>query len=1106
VDWTKYRVYNLEITHAERTAEREPVPADHPINTPCLHDLLAAPLSDVEVVRKKIRAQVERLPQTLELGQPRSDDISAPAHWQTPLYYAAVRAPVELVKLLLDLGAEVDAFSSRGVTPLVGAILQRRFDAVELLLEHGASLDVPNVVVVDDQEVKTYPPIVAAARVGEKELVLRALEAGASIDARGRSADQDDESKRERLYTPLTAAITGAGPSWAVNQPHGELVELLLERGASLNLTAECLSPLEAAEFSAELVQRLIDAGAEAKGPVNSTLLLAALGERDGHDSIPDAEKAVALISAGARTDAPNALALACKLKTRCEYFERPYTGEMGLTIVNALLDAGADPNYAWHTMPLCFAAAYPQPDFAIVEALLEGGAEIDQRDGKRITPLRYAIGQNEDDRLANMLLDRGASIERGDGHWSPLHDAVWVGKLAIAARLLERGASVEETTSDGRTPINVAAWNDQVEAIRWLLERGADPDGGETGWSALMAAARKNNVEAVKLLLDAGADPERKGTLPWDENDKTRRTAQEHAEAEGAGAAADALGKRTGKAFASLHRAVEADDLGEVQRLLAEGAKADRADGEHQRRPAHLARSAPVLAALLDAGAKVDGPDKHGNTPLMLAAQGGHPGALAMVQLLIERGADLNKRARGSQQTPLTAAAGGGELDIVEGLLEAGAKVRCKDYSPLHAAAAKGRVEVIKRLLDAGAEVDAWSHDGVGKRTPLGEAACCGHLEAARLLLAAGASSSKRDDTPGDDEDEDYWCYAGYNAVSHAASQGNYDVLKLLLAEGDGGVFDETADHSYPEDLAEGHPRCQALIRAWIDGKSPEEFEADEQAAQAAAAEARASAEAGDDLYLQKVEAPFVHHGDRSLPGKVKLKYGDWSVLFPSGYAFCLIHSMGKYEVRVADVEGVHELPEQLVQPSFTYCQSPDATRMLLVAGQRLIEINLATRAMRDLYTAERKIDCAGYARDAVYALDSEGLCYMPYGEGEGALKPAWTLPRGEEVETLESTGGALICIVTKSNTRRVVFATLDGEGMRHHARVELENPLTRVWFHRGPDDEQQRVFAMDSWSDTDATFYELHNVGITGRGELAEQVLAKPIVDDLPLTPVVD
>ena len=56
---------------------------------------------------------------------------------------------------------------------------------------------------------------------------------------------------------------------------------------------------------------------------------------------------------------------------------------------------------------------------------------------------------------------DLQAEIEAGDDtNWSALHFAAWKGKEAVAAQLLQAGASVSAVTANGSTPLHVAADN----------------------------------------------------------------------------------------------------------------------------------------------------------------------------------------------------------------------------------------------------------------------------------------------------------------------------------------------------------------------------------------------------------------------------------------------------------------------------------------------------------------------------------------------------------------------------------------------------------------------------------------------------------------------
>ena len=71
-----------------------------------------------------------------------------------------------------------------------------------------------------------------------------------------------------------------------------------------------------------------------------------------------------------------------------------------------------------------------------------------------------------------------------------------------------ERKAFINSTTEPGWTALMTAAENVQPEAVKWLLDNGANVNTAmSTGWTAGHAAAKRGNVEILKMLLDAGAD-----------------------------------------------------------------------------------------------------------------------------------------------------------------------------------------------------------------------------------------------------------------------------------------------------------------------------------------------------------------------------------------------------------------------------------------------------------------------------------------------------------------------------------------------------------------------------------------------------------------------
>jgi ankyrin repeat protein len=183
------------------------------------------------------------------------------------------------------------------------------------------------------------------------------------------------------------------------------------------------------------------------------------------------------------------------------------------------------------------------------------------------------------------------------------------------------------------------------------------------------------------------------------------------------------------------LHLAV-ADGRPEIVRVLVEAGADLTRRTEFNRTPLHVAlQLRPELVPLLrELGALVDAPsaaylgdvdelsrhlddgadlaDRTSGVDLLSWAAFG--GAEATARLLLARGADCNAGA-------LHAAAGGARLELVRLLLEAGADVNRRDpqngRTPLHAAVGSGphesRIEIIALLLDAGADVNATTNDG---------------------------------------------------------------------------------------------------------------------------------------------------------------------------------------------------------------------------------------------------------------------------------------------------------------------------------------------------------------------------------------------------------
>jgi len=133
---------------------------------------------------------------------------------------------------------------------------------------------------------------------------------------------------------------------------------------------------------------------------------------------------------------------------------------------------------------------------------------------------------------------------------------------------------------------------------------------------------------------------------------------------------------------------------------------------------------------------ASADAPDAHGELPLIQAVQNGD---LETIQLLLSAGAKIDVRDRVGQ-TPITRAAELDRLDAIQLFLKNGASVDFPDGAngtALSIAANRSNLEIARLLLAAGADVNHANRDGF---TPLTRAALRDHVEMVRLLLSAGA------------------------------------------------------------------------------------------------------------------------------------------------------------------------------------------------------------------------------------------------------------------------------------------------------------------------------------------------------------------------------
>lgn len=204
-----------------------------------------------------------------------------------------------------------------------------------------------------------------------------------------------------------------------------------------------------------------------------------------------------------------------------------------GAEYTRILLEAGFNPNIDGNcsstrhgTPPLVLAAFDNGKNREAAQLLLAAGANPNSVDPDNMSsPLFHAAGWGSD-ALVEQLLEAGANpnriIEKGV---TPLHYAAIFGSNQAVRLLLEHGADPNGRDVYGLMPLHWAAWRGSAEKCALLLAAGAPPDLPDNeGFTPLLLAADQGHAPALAAILKT-ASPELKAMagkadnavgIPW--------------------------------------------------------------------------------------------------------------------------------------------------------------------------------------------------------------------------------------------------------------------------------------------------------------------------------------------------------------------------------------------------------------------------------------------------------------------------------------------------------------------------------------------------------------------------------------------------------------
>jgi ankyrin repeat protein len=388
--------------------------------------------------------------------------------------------------------------------------------------------------------------------------------------------------------------------------------------------------------------------------------------------------------------------------------------------MVKTLLDAGAGPEAANQDGETALMLAIKTGELPIVDMLIKAGANVNTIEKfHNQTPLMWAAAASRNaGEMVKLLLSKDADVRpralysdwpsqitsepraqyRPTGGLTALLYAARSGCYDCAEALIAAGADVNRPTPEGVTPLMLALDNDHTDVAKLLLSSGANPnlwdwwgrtalyividrkEGGSSGGLRLGAAALRDPearpapvvarasgrepvsyMEIVNALLAADVDPSPELNM--------------HRPSRG-GNSGRFIDPLLNTGCTPLLRATMAGDMDVVRALLAKGA-------------APNVNAMGLTPFLVAAGV---GTGTRGGTGLAAAASAGGAVNTALMDLLLQHGADVNAQVTGT---------------LTYSMRIARAPSSNEGMTALHTAAQAGRADLVRYLLEKGANTE---------------------------------------------------------------------------------------------------------------------------------------------------------------------------------------------------------------------------------------------------------------------------------------------------------------------------------------------------------------------------------------------------------------
>lgn len=437
-----------------------------------------------------------------------------------PLHFCAMESHFECAKVLLDFGADPNKLDSEGLNPLLRACMARQVqpELAELLIQRGTN--------VEYADPEGWTALHMAARYSLDRIAGLILSSGASVDC----------AIPSNKWSPLMLCCTeGAGSR--------SILEMLIKAGANVeNRSAVDITALHIACYNnyPELVGLLLDAGADTsvcdkhgrsvlhKACLATQPSLASarlLVERGVNVRARDNQGQTPLHYAAAAGSEPFCKMLLMRDSSRGRSREvlvdmEDADGRTALltvcsarvdapSVVRLLLSYGAEPGHMDNAKCSALNLAVEAGNVGAAQMLLEQApCDVNHPDEECRTPLHMAFAglKNFDPAMVSLLLDHDADPDRQDDAGNTCLHYCAQADLYEAAQLFIDSASpaIDLLDDVGRTPFLTACAAGSLKTAQLLLkaDSSALTNVDIEGHSALRLAALGAHAKVVAFLL----------------------------------------------------------------------------------------------------------------------------------------------------------------------------------------------------------------------------------------------------------------------------------------------------------------------------------------------------------------------------------------------------------------------------------------------------------------------------------------------------------------------------------------------------------------------------------------------------------------------------